>query len=164
MFHEFFVNVAPEILLAFAAPKTSANSSWFQPFQSDPYCNRYAVLLYNTAVGTTLDMGIQQAQDSSGTGAKNIADSASTALAITQLVAADDNYLVSLDFGPGALDEKNGFTYVQVQVTASGTCNWGVLGFRYFLRQPGQFNWTSTYYQTKSGVLMEKGVTIKRYT
>lgn len=67
--------------------------------------------------GTTLDAKLQQAQDASGTGAKDI-----TGKAITQLTAAgsDSNSLVAIEFQTEELDVNNGFEYVRFVVTVDG--------------------------------------------
>lgn len=61
----------------------------------------------------TVDSKIQQATDSSGTGAKDI-----TGKAITQLVAAGgNNRQAMINFRAEDLDTNNSFTYVKLSVT-----------------------------------------------
>jgi hypothetical protein len=62
----------------------------------------------------TLDAKVRQAQDSSGTGAKDI-----TGKAITQLTQAGSGSgkLATIDFRPQDLDTNNGFCYVQISMT-----------------------------------------------
>lgn len=61
----------------------------------------------------TVDAKLQQAQDSSGTGAKDI-----TGKAITQLLAAGgNNKQFSLEVRDTELDANNGFGYVQFSMT-----------------------------------------------
>lgn len=61
----------------------------------------------------TADAKIQQAQDSSGTGAKDI-----TGKAITQIVkASGDNKQALINFRGEDLDNANGFGYVRLSVT-----------------------------------------------
>ncbi|MGH8428939.1 MAG: hypothetical protein ACREUF_00910 [Solimonas sp.] len=82
--------------------------------------------------GATVDAKIQQAQDATGTGAKDV-----TGKAITQLVAAGGNNRQALiNFRPDNLDTNNGFTFVRLSVTvaAAASLTAGVLlgvGARY---------------------------------
>jgi hypothetical protein len=66
--------------------------------------------------GSTVDAKIQQAQDLSGTGAKDL-----TGAAITQLTKAgsDDNKVAEINFRADRLDINNGFTAVRVSVTVA---------------------------------------------
>ncbi len=76
-------------------------------------------ILAHIQVGTfgasaTVDANIEQAQDSSGTGAKVIG----TGKAITQLLSSGGNNVQALiDVRAGELDAANGFEYVQLTVT-----------------------------------------------
>lgn len=81
----------------------------------------FGYLLALLAVGAmsssgTLDAKLQQASDSSGTGAKDI-----TGKAITQLTQAgtDSNKQVMINCRPDELDTTNGFTHVRLSVTAA---------------------------------------------
>ena len=61
----------------------------------------------------TIDAKIQQAQDNSGTGVKDI-----TGKAITQIVkASGDNKQALINFRGEDLDNANGFTYVRLSIT-----------------------------------------------
>lgn len=61
----------------------------------------------------TIDAKFQQATDSSGTGAKDIAGTS-----ITQLVKAnDDNVQAEINLLPEQLDVEGGYGYVRLQVT-----------------------------------------------
>lgn len=62
----------------------------------------------------TVDAKVQQASDSSGTGAKDVAG-----LAITQLTKAgtDDNKQVEINIRQEDLDKNNGFRFVRLSVT-----------------------------------------------
>ncbi len=63
--------------------------------------------------GATVDAKLQQANDATGTGAKDIADKA-----ITQLVkASGDNKQVLIDIKPEELDIANGFGFVRLSLT-----------------------------------------------
>ena len=61
----------------------------------------------------TLDAKLQQAQDNSGTGAKDISGKA-----LTQLVkASGDNKQALINFKPDELDTVNGFGFVRLSLT-----------------------------------------------
>ncbi len=61
----------------------------------------------------TLDAKVQQAQDSGGTGVKDI-----TGKAIVQIVkASGDNKQALINFRPEDLDNANGFAYVRLSLT-----------------------------------------------
>jgi hypothetical protein len=63
--------------------------------------------------GSTVDAKLQQAQDSSGTGAKDI-----TGKAITQLLAAGgNNRQVIVECRDTELDAANGFAYARLSIT-----------------------------------------------
>lgn len=143
--HSFFDNNYPELLIP-PAVQTDVDSDWVAPFINS--ANRYAVLVVGGAVGTSLDVKVQQAKDSSGTGAKDIADADGNVLEITQLAGTDDDVLVGIDIIPSDLDDKNGFKYIQVQTTAVGTTLYGVVGIKYDTRYPGSLTHSDTYVET----------------
>ena len=61
----------------------------------------------------TLDAKVQQAQDSGGTGAKDV-----TGKSITQIVkATGDNKQALINFKPEDLDNANNFSYVRLSLT-----------------------------------------------
>jgi len=67
----------------------------------------------------TLDGKIQQAQDSGGTGAKDV-----TGLAITQQVkATDDNKGAIINFRPPKLDRANNFTHWRLRLTVGAAAS-----------------------------------------
>lgn len=76
------------------------------------------VALLKTGVlgaSATVDMKIQQATDSSGTGAKDVAGRA-----LTQIVkASGDSKIASIEVHPGDLDTVNNFTHVRASVTVA---------------------------------------------
>jgi hypothetical protein len=76
----------------------------------------YLIALLVGAIGAsaTLDAKVQQATDSSGTGAKDVSGSA-----ITQLTKAgsDDNKQVLINLRADRLDINNGFKYFRLSVT-----------------------------------------------
>ena len=76
---------------------------------------RFMALVQTGVLGTsaTVDAKLQQAQDSSGTGAKDV-----TNKAIVQIVkATGDNKQALLNLRADELDLANGFTYFRVSVT-----------------------------------------------
>lgn len=76
---------------------------------------RYLAVLQTGVLGTsaTIDAKLQQATDSSGTGAKDI-----TGKAITQIVkASGDGKQVEIDLRSGELDRNGGFDYFRLSVT-----------------------------------------------
>lgn len=132
--HSFDDSIIPTTLIAHNTT-ASANSDWISPFTDN--ANRYYALLNAGAIGTSIDLKVTQAQDSSGTGAKDVTDADGNALAITQMVSADANELRGIDIGPGALDDKNGFKYIRFEVTIAGSCDYSLVGFKYDLRYSG---------------------------
>lgn len=67
----------------------------------------------------TYDAKLQQATDSSGTGAKDI-----TGAAITQIVkASGDNKQAFIECDVNALDANNGFAFVQLSITIGGAAS-----------------------------------------
>lgn len=78
----------------------------------------------------TLDFKLEQAQDSSGTGAKDLKTA-------TQLGDTDDNSQVALEATYSDLDTANGFTWVRASVTvASANCDYNVILFAVWSMQP----------------------------
>lgn len=81
--------------------------------------HRAAVVLIvgDMAQGATLDMDIEQATDTSGTGAKAISGKS-----ITQLTAAgnDSNKIVVVELRTEELDVDNAFDCVNAEVTVAG--------------------------------------------
>lgn len=77
--------------------------------------NSVAALIQTGVLGTsaTVDAKLQQAQDSSGTGAKDI-----TGKAITQIVkASGDNKQAIVECRDTELDVTGGFSYVRLSIT-----------------------------------------------
>lgn len=103
--------------------------------------NKFLALI---AVGTfgasaTVDAKIQQATDSSGTGAKDI-----TGKALTQLLAAGGNNVqAEINLDAQDLDVNGGFSYIQLSVTV-GTATSGtaavLLGFNPRFAPASDFN------------------------
>lgn len=69
--------------------------------------------------GATIDAKIQQAKDSSGTGAKDLAGKA-----ITQVVkASGDGKQALIDFRAQDLDTNGGYAFVRLSVTVGGSAS-----------------------------------------
>ena len=78
-----------------------------------------AILLAGTIAATaSLNAKLQQATDSSGTGAKDI-----TGKAITQLGGTDDNKQAIINLKPEDLDTNNGYTYFRLLVTEADSAS-----------------------------------------
>lgn len=96
-------------------------------------CGLFNKLMAIIEVGTlgasaTIDAKLRQAQDSSGTGVKDI-----TGKAITQLTQAgtDDDKQAIINLDASELDVENGFEYVQISLTvgtATSDCGAMLLG------------------------------------
>ena len=81
----------------------------------------FLALVQTGVLGTaaTVDAKLQQALDSSGTGAKDI-----TGKSITQIVkATGDNKQALVNLKPEELDTVNGFGFVRVTVTVAGAAS-----------------------------------------
>ena len=87
---------------------TTVASGWFTVQNA----RRLFALINMGVTDTTVDAKIQQATDSSGTGAKDV-----TGAAITQFSATDDGKAASIDMETDRLDHKNGFYYVRLLFT-----------------------------------------------
>ena len=83
-------------------------TGWVYAGNSDAW----SALVSAGTVGTSVDAKIEQASDSSGTGAKDLSGSS-----ITQLVAAGS---ALIQFKPGDLDNANDFTHVRLSITTVG--------------------------------------------
>jgi hypothetical protein len=77
--------------------------------------NRLVALVIGGALTGTLDAKLQQATDSSGTGAKDI-----TGKAITQLAATADNKQAIINIRQDQLDLAGGFDHVRLTLTPTG--------------------------------------------
>ena len=87
------------------------------------------VMAGDLGTSATLDAKLEQAQDSSGTGAKDV-----TGKSITQLTQAgtDSDKQAIIDLDASELDVANGFEYVRLSMTiatATSDCGGVVLGF-----------------------------------
>jgi len=81
------------------------------------------------AGASTIDITVQQAQDTSGTGTKELTDitGVTGTKAPTQIVAADAGVYVGIEIRSAELDVSNGFHTVQITVTV------GVAAYTYSL-------------------------------
>ena len=91
------------------------------------YTEAAAILMVGTmGVSSTLDAKLQQAQDATGTGAKDVANSA-----IIQLAGGDGDEIVTLPVRASQLDIANAFTHIRVSVTtAVATVDYGAVVVR----------------------------------
>lgn len=105
LYEAFLVDDIPPQTLDDAA----ASSGWRDAGNSD----WITAFVQVGATDITFDAKIEQATDSSGTGAKDV-----TGAAITQLTGTDDNKYVSIDLEPAKLDIANNFNYVRLTLTA----------------------------------------------
>lgn len=69
------------------------------------------------AQGATIDVTLQQAQDTAGTGAKALTNPAGGSKSPTQIVAADIGNYVGIEIRSPEFDVSNGFHCLQVTVT-----------------------------------------------
>jgi hypothetical protein len=121
-------------LLIPCADNGDVNTSWVNPFSDGEGAERAVFLISVGTVGAQLDMTLYQAQDASGTGRKIITDAA-----ITQVSSANDEKVATIEIGPGALDDPNGFKYVRAEVVVAGSATeeYTVLLIKHRLRYPG---------------------------
>lgn len=109
MHESFWVDVIKPQLVDNAA----VTSSWLS--MTDAV--RLFAVINMGATDITVDAKIEQATDSSGTGAKDV-----TGAAITQFLATDDNKYASIDLEAARMDIANGFNYARLKITvADGT-------------------------------------------
>ena len=83
--------------------------------------HRLAAVIQTGVLGTaaTVDAKLQQASDSSGTGAKDV-----TGKAITQIVkATGDNKQAVIEMSGDELDVTNGFSYVRLSITVGAAAS-----------------------------------------
>lgn len=129
-------------LLDPVASQVSANSTPIQPFAGGTYsADRASFFLDFGAVGTSVVMTLTQ-----GTTVAFGTTKAITGAAVTVLNATE-NGMVSVEIGPGALDDANGYTWVRAEVVATGTCVWGTFVVLHRLRHAGLTTQDATYQQ-----------------
>jgi len=120
------------------AAQGSLNSAWVAPFSTSGVAGDADRAVFFLWAGTldaddTVDVEIWRATSVGG------ADAEAIPLAeLTQVTDENDEALKSIEIGPGALPDAQGFTHVQVRVTvANGTPIWGVFQVNHRLRYPG---------------------------
>lgn len=140
-YNTFSENHQVQLLLA-PADQGDLTTSYVAPFADGGGANRATFFAVIGATTEEFDMSLLQATDSSGTGSKAIAGAA-----ITQITSSTDEVIVSIEIGPGALDDIGGFKYVAAQVVldGSGTCPYTVFLVKHQLRRPGDFTQDATY-------------------
>lgn len=71
------------------------------------------------AASGVFNLDVNQATDSSGTGAKNVTDAAGNNVAITALADTDDDVFIGIALRPEYFDAEGGFEFVRVTATPS---------------------------------------------
>ncbi|WP_316150440.1 hypothetical protein [Cupriavidus sp. BIC8F] len=102
-------------LLGEISPSSQSAGALTTAWVSAAAFQKFLALIQTGVLGAsaTVDAKIQQATDSSGTGAKDI-----TGAAITQIVkATGDNVQAEINLDAQQLDVANGFAYVQLSMT-----------------------------------------------
>lgn len=139
--HTFAENNEVELLIVPAA-QGSLNTSWRRPFADGGGAERVVYFLVIGATAGNTDFKLQEATTDGGT------PSDITGAAITALTTSTDEVMVSIEIGPGALDDLNGYKWVRGVVTvASGTPPYCVFSIKRRLRRPGEFTQPSSYSQ-----------------
>lgn len=117
-------------VLGVVKPDATAAGTVTSGWISTANCRRFmaVVMAGDLGASATLDAKIQQATDSSGTGAKDISGAA-----ITQLTQAgtDSNKQAVISFSAGDLDIAGGYTHFRLSMTvgtATSDCGGIVLG------------------------------------
>lgn len=129
-------------VLIVPATQGSLNTSYVAPFADGGGADRAVFKLTVGATTEDVSMALYQATDSAGTGRKAI-----TGAAITTITSASDECVKTIEIGPGALDDVNGFKYVRAEVTvaAAGTTPYCVELIKHRLRYPGAVDQPSSY-------------------
>lgn len=131
------------ILLDPPASQVGANSSWLQPFADAKGADRAVYMLVTGIVASnTVAFELWQATTSGGAGAKVI-----TGTTITPIQIASTGEIVTVEIGPGAVDDKNGYTWVQGRVTSAAANPFTLIYIRHNLRYPGYYDQDATYTQ-----------------
>lgn len=91
----------------------AVSTAWVSAALFQRFCAK--VITGVLGASATLDAKLQQAQDSSGTGVKDI-----TGKAVTQIVkASGDNKVAMINAADTDLDVTNGFTYIRLTMTVA---------------------------------------------
>lgn len=123
------------------AAQGSVNSAWIQPFGGGAGNDRAVFILVIGAASDDVSMLVQQADTSAGGNNKDI-----TGATITTITTTTDEVVVSVDLGPGDMDDVGGFQWIQAQVTVdSGSPPYTVLFNGYNMRYPGNFTYDASY-------------------
>lgn len=116
-------NILPSnraILAAAINPQSGAGASYSSGWVSmATYETIQAIVMAGAVAATALvDAKLEQASDSSGTGAKDI-----TGKAITQLTGSDDNKQAIINLRSEEMDVANSFTHVRLTITVDDTAS-----------------------------------------
>lgn len=128
------------------AAQGTLNSAWVAPFSTSGRAGDADRAVFFLFTGTldaddTIDVEIWRAKDASGTDAELIPGAV-----LTQVTDENDEAIKSIEIGPGAMSDAEGFTHVQAQVTvANGTPVWGLFQINHRLRYPGTGGQDETY-------------------
>lgn len=142
--HSFDLNNLVDLPVV-PATNGDTNTSWVQPFADGYGADRAVYVLVLGAAANTVDFKLTQATSSGGAGAKDI-----TGATVTQITTSTDEGLWTIEIGPGALDDLNGFTYVRAEVTvgSTDTAVFGIMYIRHRLRRPGEYDQPTAYKQS----------------
>lgn len=130
------------------ATQGTINSAYVAPFATsgtsgDATKAVFLVWVGTIGVGVTLTAKLRQATTSGGANVKDIAASTLTVFGETS-----DERIRSIEVHPSALDDANGFKYIQLVVTAvGGTAIWGAFQINHGLRNAGFYDQAATYDQ-----------------
>lgn len=125
------------------ATQGTTQSAWVDPFVSGE-ADRCVFMLILGATSENVDFSLTQATNTSAGGEKAI-----TGASITTLTSSTDEVVVTIEIGPGALDDVNEFKYVSATVTvaSAGTSPFAVLQINHRLRYPGIQSQHASYSQ-----------------
>jgi len=130
------------VLLLPPADQGDLNTAWVEPFADGGSAERAVFEIVVGTAGANLDMKLTQATSSGGAGAKDI-----TGAAITAITTTTDLCIKTIEIGPGAMDDKNGFKWVRAEVLVAGasTAVYSVTLIKHRLRYPGTGTQDATY-------------------
>lgn len=114
--HKLSENIKEDVMMNFATLNNSANTPlWVSMKNYD--AARIIIFSQTLAAGAALTCQLRQATSSGGAGAKNVTGYS------TSFTDAEDDKLKGIDFRAENLDTNNGFTYVGVLITETGSKN-----------------------------------------
>lgn len=139
--HTFSGSHKLTVLLPIAS-QGDLNTSWVSPFADGEGADRAVFKISVGALTEEVDMALFQATDSNGTGRKVIVGAE-----VTQLTSSTDERTRTVEIGPGALDDANGFKFVRAEITVDGAGNelYSVEMIQHRLRYPGNFEQAASY-------------------